>query len=406
MCGIAGIFNTEKKDRLNDIHSMTLRISHRGPDAWGYLVTTPGEKAYFTYNSVVPDKKAKLYFGHRRLSIIDIEGAKQPLSNEDFSIWVVFNGEIYNYIELSEFLKKRGHLFKTTGDTEVLLHLWEEYRENMLHHLVGMFAFALYDANRDFLFLARDRFGQKPLFYAEREGDFFFASELQAFWGLKEFSDVSINKTAIAQYFRYGFIAAPLTAYQGIYSLPAGHWISAINERKILKQYWKPNVCGTKEADLEKIKSLIAESVKIRMRSDVPIGAFLSGGIDSSLITSYMVEQSVNPVKTFTVSSGVEYIEDESVVASEIAKILNTEHIEIRVKPDFLTVADKLARHYGQPFSDHSAVMTYYVSEGARQYVKVALTGDGGDELFAGYTGYLKLNFYRFFGSLPFELKK
>lgn len=406
MCGIAGIFDHELRVRRKEMEAMSLRISHRGPDACGYLVIGEEKKAFLSYDNSPPNSPGFLHFAHRRLSIIDLEGAKQPLSNEDATVWVIFNGEIYNYLELADILVKRGHQLKSKGDTEVLVHLWEEFAEDMLSHLVGMFAFAIYDSAMGILFIARDRFGQKPLFYFEKEGSLFFASEIQALRALSEFSEKKINDLAIAQYLKYGFIPSPLTAFSGVLSLPPGHYLIRKNGVTRINRYWKPNVCGEEEPDYEKIKQLLNDSVKIRMRSDVPFAAFLSSGIDSSLIVSSMVEQGGANPKTFIVSSDVKYIEDESFYAAKIAKILGTEHRELRITPDFFDISDKLAQHYGQPFADHSAVMTYCVSKGTREFVKVALTGDGGDELFAGYTGYSKIRFYSLFGMIPCSLRR
>ncbi|HBC86814.1 MAG TPA: asparagine synthase (glutamine-hydrolyzing) [Lentisphaeria bacterium] len=407
MCGITGISNTNPCGLSISIIKMTSSLAHRGPDDFGYACLSPGKTPSAFHGTSIPDISGNVFLGHRRLSIIDLAGSKQPLSNEDGTVWTVFNGEIYNYIELADSLIKKGHSLKNKGDTEVLVHLWEEYGENMLQHLVGMFAFCIYDSSKDVLFLARDRFGQKPLYYFEKNGCLYFASELQAFFGLEAFKSNETNETAIAQYFRYGFIPNPATVYNNVFSLQQGHFLLRKKGTNIIQQYWKPSVTGeVNSVNLEELQALFDESVRIRLRSDVPFGSFLSGGIDSALVTSSMIKYSSESVKTFTISTGKEYFTDESEAAAETARILKTDHHDFRVTPDFISVAEKLAVHYGQPCSDYSSILTYYVSRDTRNFVKVALTGDGGDEIFAGYNGYLKNNFYSTFGLLPFPLRK
>lgn len=407
MCGIAGIFSSSKNHFSSDIIRMTSSIAHRGPDDFGYASARLGEGVRVFHGSDIPDVESSVFLGHRRLSIIDLSGTRQPLSNEDGTVCTVFNGEIYNYIELIDPLLKKGHIFKNKGDTEVLVHLWEEYGAEMVSHLVGMFAFCIYDSRRNTLFLARDRFGQKPVYYFQKNGAFYFASELQSFFGLKDFKSNETNDIAIAQFFRYGFIPNPETAYKDVFMLPPGHCLTFADGKLSIRQYWKPNVSGDMETpDYEKLEDLLDESVRLRLRADVPFGSFLSGGIDSTLITSSMMKFSPVPVKTFTVSTGKEYFTDESEEAARTASILGTEHHTLTVAPDFIPVAEKLAVNYGQPYSDYSSILTYYVSRETRQFVKVALTGDGGDEIFAGYNGYLRNNLYSSFGALPFPMKK
>ena len=407
MCGIAGIMSAEEKKLGRILSGMCDAIAHRGPDDFGYIALQGSSPANpSSVKKDVADDTGKVFLGHRRLSIIDLSGSRQPLCNEDGSVWVVFNGEIYNYVELRTSLAKKGHKLREKGDTEVLVHLWEEYGTEMLSHLVGMFAFAIYDTAKGTLFLARDRFGQKPLYYFERNKNFYFASELQAFYKLEDFNASDINPVAMAQFFRYGFIPNPGTAYKNVFSVPPGHFLLRKNGESSVLQFWKPYITGTeKRVDYEKLESLLDESVRLRLRSDVPFGAFLSGGIDSALVTSSMVKLSDMPVKTFTISTGRESFMDESEEAREVADFLKTEHRQINVTPDFVAVSEKLAAHYGQPYADHSSVLAYYVSKETRNFVKVALTGDGGDELFAGYTGYLKSSFYNSFGRLPFPMR-
>jgi asparagine synthase (glutamine-hydrolysing) len=391
------------------IVEMTGSLVHRGPDDFGYIALDPGSNTFPIPLELhkTPAGAHSLFFGHRRLSIIDISGTKQPLANEDKSVWVIFNGEIYNYDELGKMLVAKGHILREKGDTEVLVHLWEEYGAAMPEHLVGMFAFAVYDSKKNVLFLARDRFGEKPLYYFEKDGRFFFASELQAFFHLDEFDPNDVNELAIALYFRYGFIPGPNTAYKNVFSLGAGRTLLKTSGNSEHRYYWKPSVSGEmRNPDFKEIEELIDESVRLRLRSDVPLGAFLSGGIDSGLITASMSRQLDKPVSTFTISTDKNSWQDESEAAKLTASHLKTFHREIKVEPDFVGVTEKLARHYGQPLADHSSVLTYYVSRETRKYVKVALTGDGGDELFGGYGSYLNLPLYQLLGGIPYPFKK
>ncbi len=400
MCGIAGIISDEAFQGGEDIVRMTDAMVHRGPDDWGYLTVNPGENSSIRTKDA-PSGKAKILLGHRRLSIIDIEGTHQPLCNEEATVWVTFNGEIYNYCELRKTLILKGHTFKENGDTEVLVHLWEEYGERMLEHLVGMFAFGIYDSKQDVLFLARDRFGQKPLFYWEQEKSCIFSSELQALKQIDNFPVDDSDDIAIAQYFRYGYIPSPRTMYKNVFSLNSGHYLLRKEGKNSVVQYWKPEVSGeVTEVNLEELQDLIDKSVKSRLVSDVPLGTFLSGGIDSSLVTSSMVKQLNRKVDTFTISTG-DYWCDESKEAQLIADHLGTNHYTFKVKPDFIDISSKLAKNYGQPFADHSAILTYYVSRETRTSATVALAGDGGDELFGGYGSYINSAKYAIVGRLP-----
>lgn len=401
MCGIAGIVCKEPAQRGHDIVGMTDALKHRGPDDWGYLSLKRNESGTPKRQKETPIEPADIFFGHRRLSIIDVAGTQQPLCNEDASVWVIFNGEIYNYCELREDLASKGHQLKEKGDTEVLVHLWEEYGENMLEKLIGMFAFAIYDLKKDVLFIARDRYGQKPLFYFIKSGNCLFASELQALKTMPEFPIDETDDIAMAQYFRYGYIPSPRTAYKNVFSLPAGHFLIYKNGQLNVREYWQPQVTGEKtEVDLDELQELIDQSVKARLISDVPLGAFLSGGIDSALITSSAMKQLKSPIDTYTISTG-DYWCDESKEAQITADHLGTNHHTFKVKPDFISISEKLAKHYGQPFADHSSVMTYYVSQETRKHATVALSGDGGDELFAGYGSYVNAAKYAFFGRIP-----
>lgn len=405
MCGIAGIVCSEPALHGEDIVSMANALEHRGPDDWGYLALKRDDSVTPQRLKDTPTGKADIFFGHRRLSIIDVAGTQQPLCNEDASVWVIFNGEIYNYCELREDLTSKGHELKEIGDTEVLVHLWEEYGENMLEKLIGMFAFAIYDLKQDVLFIARDRYGQKPLFYFSKSGNCLFASELQALKKMAEFPIDETDDIAMAQYFRYGYIPSPRTAYKNVCSLPAGHFLTYKNGKLDVQQYWKPEVTGEKtEVDLEELQELIDQSVKARLIADVPLGAFLSGGIDSALITASAMKQLPNPIDTYTISTG-DFWCDESKEAQITADRLGSKHHTFQVQPDFINISEKLAKHYGQPFADHSSVMTYYVSQETRKHATVALAGDGGDELFGGYGSYVNSAKYAFFGRIPKAIK-
>lgn len=388
MCGIAGLYLREARSEGRTVHRMTDALAHRGPDGDGFVALSPGRPTASLFPTDTPDDHpARLFFGHRRLTIIDLEGSRQPLCNEDGTVWALFNGEIYNYRELRDELEGRGHVLREAGDTEVLVHLWEDRGPDMVDALVGMFAFAIYDTRADRLFLARDRFGQKPLYIWNRGGDIAFASELQALWAVPGFPHGETDPIAADAFFRYGYIPAPRTIYKGVEALPAGHWreIGPTGERT--RQYWRPRVQGVEEVDLDALEARLDDAVRLRLRADVPLGAFLSGGIDSSLVVASMAQSLDRPVQTFTISTGESWC-DESEVAGRIAAHLGTEHRVFEVEPDLIPVAERLARHYGQPFADFSSVPTYYVSRETRNHVKVALSGDGGDELFAGYERY------------------
>ncbi len=348
------------------------QIRHRGPDDEGFYV----------------DGGCAL--GMRRLSIIDLNTGHQPISNEDGSVWVVFNGEIYNFQELRNELAGKGHAFRTNTDTEVLVHLYEEAGVEGLGRLRGMFGFAIWDAARRRLFLARDRFGKKPLYYAALAEGFWFGSELKCLRAAGVPQDV--DEQALRYYFRFGYIPDPYSAFRAIRKLPAGSWLTREADGTIRRErYWRPPVPAVQpegaesEAEMRaRLRDVFDESVRIRMIADVPLGAFLSGGIDSSLVVASMALQSSEPVKTFSIGfeeSGY----NELPYASLVAKKYGTEHHEILVRPNSIDLVSKLVRHFDEPFGDASAIPTFIVSEFAARQVKVALSGDGGDELFAGY---------------------
>jgi asparagine synthase (glutamine-hydrolysing) len=406
MCGIAGIHSLQDAPLGKTVAAMTETLQHRGPDGCGLIRLQAGQTGAGPVSEQADEQPGRVFFGHRRLSIIDLEGSTQPLGNEDGSVWVVFNGEIYNYPELRNELEKKGHTLNEAGDTEVLVHLWEEYREQMLERLVGMFAFAIYDSNRDSLFLARDRYGQKPLYYWQSKAITAFASELQALRKVADFPSNQIDPVAASQYFRYGYIPNPRTIYNNVRSLPPGHFLLLEQGQTKLRQYWQPMVAGgTDSVNLEELQEQFDEAVRLQLRSDVPLGAFLSGGIDSTLIVGSMAKQMYRPVESFTISTGESWC-DESEAAKMVSQHLGCNHFEEPVKPDLVAVSKQLASHYGQPFADSSSVPTYYVSRAARKRVKVALSGDGGDELFAGYERYANFRWTRLLTAVPEGIRK
>lgn len=381
MCGICGKINLNNapiEEAL--IRQMTSCLSHRGPDDEGIYI------------------KNNIGLGHRRLSVIDISyNAHQPMSNEDGTIWIVYNGEIYNFLKIREDLIKKGHTFCSKSDTETIIHLYEEYGTECLEYLRGMFAFALWDENKKFLFLARDRVGQKPLYYFFNGKHFVFASEIKAI-----IADDKISRkpdyTALHHYLTYQAVPWPLTAFQGIKKLPPAHYLVFKNGHINIKRYWKLTYLPKHKLSEEDIKGELIErmkeAVKIRLISDVPLGAFLSGGVDSSAIVAMMTGMMDDPVKTFSIGFKAQAY-NELHYAKIVADRFNTEHTEFIVEPNALEVLPKIVWHYNEPFADSSAVPTYYVSELAREHVTVILNGDGGDENFAGYGRYVANEFSR-----------
>jgi asparagine synthase (glutamine-hydrolysing) len=375
MCGICGklIF----KDSIPPaalIRAMCKTIAYRGPDDEG-VYTAP-----------------HVGLGQRRLSIIDLaSSACPPLTNEDRTIWLVFNGEIYNFQELRKQLQERGHRFTTSSDTEVIIHLYEDEGTACLQKLRGMFAFALWDKCREILFCARDRVGKKPFCYTVTPQSFVFGSEIKAITADTEVS-ISPDYHAIDRYLTYQFVPSPLTAFKNIHRLGPGEYLTCDLKGNVKVQcYWEPSISRKTLAPQEEIEAellqRLRESVKMRMISDVPLGAFLSGGIDSATIVALMAQESARPVKTFSIG-----FEEESFNELPYARLLagryGTEHHELVVKPNAAEVLPLLVRHYNEPFADSSALPTYYVSKMTRQHVTVALSGDGGDESFAGYNAY------------------
>ncbi|MBA2732477.1 MAG: asparagine synthase (glutamine-hydrolyzing), partial [Acidobacteria bacterium] len=379
MCGIAGFIDGEQRTGAGEESRATLErmcrvIEHRGPDDQGVMV------------------RGHVALGMRRLSIIDLKGGQQPISNEDGSIWVVFNGEIYNYRDLQQELEARGHKFQTNSDTEVIVHAYEEYGTHCLEHLRGMFAFALWDERQQKLFIARDRTGKKPLYYTHTaQGLFVFGSELKS---LLQHPQVKreMSREALDAYFTFGYVPDPLSIFEGIQKLPPGHYLTLAEGKLSIEQYWdfsyQPAEADLREEDyLEELRTQLDEAVRVRLVSDVPLGAFLSGGVDSSTIVGLMARNMNQPVKTFSIGFHEDSF-NELKYARVTAKHFGTDHHEFVVTPEICDVVDELAWHFDEPFADSSAIPTYMVSKLARQYVTVALSGDGGDELFGGYTRY------------------
>ncbi|OQA91406.1 MAG: Asparagine synthetase (glutamine-hydrolyzing) 1 [Elusimicrobia bacterium ADurb.Bin231] len=397
MCGIAGMFNFngEKSVKEIDVRKMCDLIKYRGPDSEGVFIH-PKTNDRTPYS---------VGLGIRRLAIIDLATGDQPIHNEDKTIWVVQNGEIYNFSELRSSLEKK-HKFYTKTDTEVIAHLYEEYGERCVEHMRGMFAFAVWDSAREKLFVARDRVGKKPLYYAVHNGTFYFGSEIKSI--LACFAKMpEIDYKALDLFLTYQYIPSPLTVFKGIESLLPAHTLVCDKNGKIeIKKYWDLDFRNKLEISLSgacgELKSLLCESVKLRMISDVPLGAFLSGGHDSSIIVGLMSEFSKNPVKTFTIGfEDLEFSEIEH--ARRVAEHFKTEHHELIVKPDFIEVLPKLAWHYGQPYADSSALPSYFVAMETRKHVTVALNGDGGDENFGGYLRYKAMKGSLYF-SFPFRV--
>ena len=390
MCGIAGFIVEDERASVEGraalLDQMCRVIAHRGPDDQGVLV------------------KGRAAIGMRRLSIIDLAGGHQPIFNEDGSIAIVFNGEIYDYRELRSRLESSGHTFKTNSDTEVIVHAYEEYGEDCPNHLRGMFAFAIWDENKRKLFIARDRVGKKPLYYARtKNGALLFGSELKSLAVHPEF-EREINHEALDAYLSFGYVPDPLCIFKQAQKLPQGHHLTFQEGVVTIKQYWDFQYERTeerKEEDyLDELRTLIDEAVRIRLVSDVPLGAFLSGGIDSSAIVAYMARNMDQPVKTFSIGFNEDSY-DELKYARITAKHFGTDHHEFIVTADICKMVDELAWHFDEPFADSSALPTYVVSKMARDFVTVVLSGDGGDELFAGYTRYVVDRKRSNFNSLP-----
>jgi asparagine synthase (glutamine-hydrolysing) len=381
MCGIVGKLSLDGRQPVNPrlIQTMTDVISHRGPDGEGLHVKGP------------------IGLGHRRLSIIDLNTGSQPMCNENGTVWVVFNGEIYNYVSLRAELKAQGHIFKSASDTEVIVHLYEELGEDCVSRLQGMFAFAIWDENKQKLFLARDRVGIKPLYYTNTGTALLFASEIKSL--LVDTSVVrKISTNGIDRFLTYYYLPGNETLFENIYKLDPGHYLTVENGRVLVKQYWdlhfeEHRSPQTLEASVEILKELLHTAVKDYMISDVPVGVLLSGGVDSTGILSYAVQNTNKPIHTFTMGFSGEGFQDERPYAKLAAKKFGTVHNEISMSADdFRNFLPKYVWHMEEPVCEPPAIALYFVSELARKSsIKVLLSGEGGDEAFGGYQTYRNL---------------
>jgi asparagine synthase (glutamine-hydrolysing) len=393
MCGICGkvYFDHQYPVTRQELLVMSNTLVHRGPDGDG--VWTAGNVG----------------LAHRRLAIIDLRTvASQPMSNEDGSVWITFNGEIYNFRELRTDLEARGHVFRTASDTEVIVHAYEEYGRQCLERLRGMFAFAIWDARKRLLFLARDRVGKKPLFYYLGRDRFLFASEIKAL-----LTDPAVpaepDPMALDHFLALQYIPAPLTAFRGVRKLPPAHWLEVRDGRIEMGRYWKLQYTPKRQVTLvEAVAELrwrFAEAVRLRLVSDVPLGVFLSGGVDSSAVVAAMTQEMGHPVQTFSV--GFEDASfDERPFARQVAERYRTTHTELVVKAPVTDILPQLVWHYDEPFGDASAVPSYAIAALTSQHVTVVLNGDGGDENFAGYEWYVKDLFVRRGEILPLWLRR
>ena len=387
MCGIAGFVNNNGSaiDR-GVLDAMNHAIIHRGPDEDGFYV------------------KENVGLAMRRLSIIDLASGRQPIHNADKTKWIVFNGEIYNYQELRAGMEQRGHRFYTKSDTEAVIHLYDEFGADCLQHLRGMFAFAIWDEREKTLFLARDRVGKKPIFYSHQtNGDLIFGSEFQA---LLKHPSISreVDFDAIDSYLSYLCVPAPQTAFKQIRKLEPGHWLRWKAGEIETRRYWLPDFSkkikiSEEDAILETTR-ILRKSTRLRMISEVPLGAFLSGGVDSSCVVALMAQESSTPVKTFSIGFEEQDF-SELKYAKRVAEHIGAEYHEFIVRPNALDVLPTLVEHYGEPYADSSAIPTYYVSKETRQHVTVALNGDGGDESFAGYERYMAMEIAEVYRRIP-----
>lgn len=396
MCGITGWANLDPhappiEGGRELLHSMCERLVHRGPDSEGLLVS------------------GGVALGMRRLAIIDLVTGEQPVFNEDHSVAVVLNGEIYNYRELRSELEQKGHSFRSASDSEVLPHLYEEFGKQMVDHLNGMFAFALWDTKQKRLLIARDRFGEKPLYWGIFDKTLFFASEPKALLAHPSVRP-SLNLQALRQYLSFDYVPAPLSIYQGISKLPAAHLLVLENGDVKTECYWSlsyssPAVVPDEQEAARQLLDLLADSVRMRLVSDVPLGVLLSGGLDSSTVAALAVRASTEPVKTFSISFA-ESSFDESSYARGVAKFLGTDHHEERLSANLAAnLVGEIGSWMDEPFSDPSLVPTYLLSRFTRKHVTVALGGDGGDELFAGYPMYRGHYWAQIYGRIPSWLR-
>lgn len=388
MCGICGIVKTKGEISPGSVRLMTKRLLHRGPDDEGF---------YFNKNAG---------FGFRRLSIIDLERGHQPMSNEDNTVWVIFNGEIYNFRELRDILKNKGHTFKTSSDTEAIVHSYEEWGADFVKKIKGMFAVAIWDDKNRQLFLARDRIGIKPLYYAITADGLYFASEIKSLLVNKEELNTGIDLEALNFYLTLNYIPAPMTIFKGIRSLLPAHLLIYKGGQAALKEYWDiegGEFAGgslREEGYVDLLNEQLKKSIESHMISDVPVGAFLSGGLDSSAIVALMSEIKKERFKTFSIDFREESY-SESKYATAVARHFKTEHYQETVKPDIRSALPEIIAHFDEPFADSSMIPLYFLSKLSARYVKVVMTGDGGDELFAGYETYVANMLAGFYRKIP-----
>ncbi len=391
MCGIVGIVSNQGQ-RVDEalLGRMCSAIRHRGPDDDGFYLN------------------AGVGLGMRRLAIIDLQSGQQPIHNQDRSAWIVYNGEIYNYLELRAKLEKLGHRFYTNSDTEAIVHAYDQYGADCPKHLRGMFAFAIWNEKTEELFLARDRVGKKPLLYAQLNDEFIFGSEFSA---LLMHPGVSrdVNSEALHYYLSFMCVPAPMTAYRAIRKLEPGHSLTWRKGETKIERYWQPDFSHkldlSEEEAGERALEILRDAVRVRLMSEVPLGAFLSGGIDSSAVVALMSEASSEPVKTFSIGFEEQDF-SELHHARRIAEHVGADHHEFIVRPDAMEVLPLLVEHYGEPYADSSAIPTYYVARETRKHVTVALNGDGGDEAFAGYERYAAMQLAERYHRLPAVLRK
>jgi asparagine synthase (glutamine-hydrolysing) len=393
MCGIAGIIHSDSSHPVlpESVQKMCDALVHRGPDGVGQYV------------------KGQVGIGMRRLSIIDLQTGQQPIANEDETVWVVFNGEIYNYRELRKDLEAKGHRFRTTTDTEVIVHLYEELGENCVQRLRGMFAFAIWDARRQVLLLGRDRLGIKPLYYAEIPGGLIFGSELKALLTHPGISR-DLEPHAVAEYFTHLCVPGDLSIFKGVRKLPPAHILIYTRGQVRLSRYWQVQPCPdyslTEEEWIEQLRARLEEAVNSHLVADVPVGAFLSGGLDSATMVALMARASAEAVRTFTVgftSSAGSF--DERVPARAVARQYATVHQECLLEPDVAAILPRIARAFDEPFADSSAIPNWLVCQETARHVKVAVSGLGGDELFGGYERYVGLQSGELYGRIPRPLR-
>jgi asparagine synthase (glutamine-hydrolysing) len=376
MCGISGYISKTEKADLQLVKNINDHLAHRGPD----------EEGVFLYENIA--------IAHKRLSIIDLESGKQPMKNDNEKLIITYNGELYNFHEIRKELKSKGLNFRTSSDTEVVLKAYEYYGNKCVQHFRGMFAFAIVNLDKKEIFMARDHLGIKPLVYYQDNYKFAFASEIQALKKIDNFNN-ELDLSALDQYLTYQYIPAPKTIYRKIKKLLPGHSlvVDFKGNIKSINNYWdlefKPNLIRSKNQWKEHLESSIEESVKLHTISDVDFGAFLSGGIDSTIIVKYMTKALGYPIKTFNIGFKESNF-DETHYAKLVAKKYQTNHTSYTIEEDALSVLPQLVNHYGEPYGDFSAVPTYYVSKIAGEHVKMVLSGDGGDEIFAGYSNYPK----------------